>query len=99
MITERESVRQVDGKVVLKVAAGSKAAKVAGALAIYLEEGNEDVSLIAMGAGAVNQAVKAICIARQMVASKGWNLYFIPGFKDQDVRGEQKTVIVFYVKK
>jgi len=82
----------------LKVAGKSEAAKVAGSIVKNMQEGKR-VELLAMGAGAVNQAVKAICIARGMVGSHGWNLYTIPGFKDEVVKGISKTAIRFSIVK
>jgi stage V sporulation protein S len=99
MHTQRERRQKSDSsEIELKVAAGSQAQKVAGAIVKYMEEGY-DVALLAMGAGAVNQAVKGICIARGMVAPKGWNIYDIPGMVDEWVDGEKKTAIRFTVRK
>jgi len=97
MKTQKEDTAvENDGQIVLKVASGSQSSKVAGALVKYMQEGRV-VSLLAMGAGAVNQAVKAICIARGMAAPQGWNLSFVPGFVDEMVGGVQKTAIRFFV--
>jgi stage V sporulation protein S len=82
----------------LRVAGGSAAPKVAGAIAGCLQAGKK-VYLVAMGASAVNQAVKAICIARGMVASSGCNLYTIPGFIDEPLDGVMKTAIKFSICK
>jgi stage V sporulation protein S len=82
----------------LRVAGGSPAAKVAGAIIKYLQEGRE-VSLIAMGAGAVNQATKAVAIARGMGASHGWDLKTIPCFSDEMASGIRKTAIRLIVVK
>lgn len=76
----------------LRVAGGSQSSKVAGAIIKYLQEGL-DVSLIAMGAGAVNQATKAVAIARGMGASHGWDLKTIPCFADEMADGIRKTAI------
>lgn len=96
MHTQVEETVDTGTEIVLKVASGSPAPKVAGALVKYMQEGRV-VSLLAMGAGAVNQAVKAICIARGMVGPQGWNLSFIPGFSDEMVGGVSKTAIRFFV--
>lgn len=99
MHTQREQhLEKDDSEMELRVAAGSPAAKVAGAIVKYMEEGYE-VSLLSMGAGAVNQAVKACCIARGMAAPKGWNLQFIPGFVDERVGDTAKTAIRLFVRK
>lgn len=98
-MTQHEDVaRTPDGTVKLKVAGGSNSAKVAGAIAKYMGEGNR-VLLLAMGAGAVNQAVKAVAIARGMTAPQGWNLTVTPGFSDEVVDGVRKTAIVLIVHK
>jgi stage V sporulation protein S len=82
----------------LRVAGGSPAAKVAGAIVKYMQEG-KDVSLVSMGAGAVNQAVKAVAIARGMGASYGWDLKVIPCFVDEIAGGIKKTAVRMIVVK
>jgi len=83
----------------LKVSAKSNASSVAGAIAAVLEGGN-DVELSAIGAGAVNQAIKAVAIARGYVAPHGINLACVPAFHDVEIEGEQRTgmkmIIVTY---
>lgn len=97
MKTQYERPR-IDGKIAdLRVAGGSNPAKVAGAVVKNMEEGKV-VFLSAMGAGAVNQAVKAICIARGMAAPQGKDLYVVPGFIDEVVEGVKKTAIRFSVR-
>lgn len=96
MKTQHERVQHTEEGVLLKVAGGSNSSKVAGAIVKYMNEGH-GVSLVAMGAGAVNQAVKAIAIARGMAAPQGWNLSCIPGFSDENVDGITKTAITFRV--
>lgn len=76
----------------LRVAASSSAASVAGAIVLNRGEGAE-VTLSAIGAGAVNQAIKAIAIARGMAAPKGDNLGCIPTFVDEEVDNKTKTCI------
>lgn len=82
---------------VLKVATKSSPNKVAGALAGVLRE-NGRAELQAVGAGAVNQSVKAIAIARGFVASGGVNLISIPAFIDIEIDGEERTAIKFIVE-
>jgi len=82
---------------VLKVATSSSPNKVAGALAGVLRE-NGRAELQAVGAGAVNQSVKAIAIARGFVASGGVNLISIPAFIDIEIDGEERTAIKFIVE-
>ncbi len=81
----------------LKVASKSNPKKVAGAIANLLPE-NQPVYLQAIGAGAVNQTIKAIAIARGFVAPSGINLVCIPAFSEVEINGKQRTAIKFIVK-
>lgn len=82
---------------VLKVSATSKPKAVAGALAAVLRA-KGSVELQAIGAGAVNQAVKAIAITRGFVAPNGIDLVAIPAFTKVEIEGEERTAIRFLVK-
>ncbi|MGH2452348.1 MAG: stage V sporulation protein S [bacterium] len=82
---------------VLKVSATSKPKAVAGALAAVLREAGK-VELQAVGAGAVNQSVKAIAIARGFVAPNGIDLVAIPAFTKVEIEGEERTAIRFLVE-
>lgn len=81
---------------VLKVSAQSKPKSVAGALAAVLRSRGH-AELQAVGAGAVNQAVKAIAIARGFVAPNGIDLVAVPGFQDIAIGGEERTAIKFLI--
>ncbi|MGE5673906.1 MAG: stage V sporulation protein S [Mycobacterium leprae] len=82
---------------VLKVSAQSKPKSVAGALAAVMrEKGTAEVQ--AVGAGAVNQAVKAIAIARGYVAPNGIDLVTIPAFAEITIDNEERTAIRFIVE-
>jgi stage V sporulation protein S len=81
---------------ILKVSAQSKPKAVAGALAAVLREKGA-AELQAVGAGAVNQAVKAIAIARGFVAPNGIDLVAVPAFAEIDIDGEERTAIKFLV--
>jgi len=81
----------------LKVSSKSNPKAVAGALAGVLREEGK-VELQAIGAGAVNQSVKAIAIARGFTASSGIDLVCIPAFVDIEIEGEERTAIKFLVK-
>lgn len=82
---------------VLKVSATSKPKSVAGALAAVLrEKGSAEVQ--AVGAGAVNQAVKAIAIARGYVAPNGIDLITVPAFAEIKIEEEERTAIRFIVE-
>lgn len=77
---------------VLKVSASSTPKKVAGALAGVLRSaGQAEVRAV----GAVNQAVKAIAIARGFVAPNGIDLVTVPSFGEIAIDGEERTAICF----
>lgn len=81
----------------LKVSSKSDANKVAGALANVLRE-KSSVEIQAIGAGALNQAIKGIAIARGFVAPSGKNLICIPAFSDIVIDGEERTAIKLIVE-
>ncbi|OFW56548.1 MAG: stage V sporulation protein S [Candidatus Solincola sediminis] len=82
---------------VLKVASKSNPNSVAGALAGTLrEQGSAEMQVI--GAGALNQAVKAIAIARGFVTPSGIDLVFIPSFQEIMIDGEERTAIKLSVE-
>ncbi|MCD6239286.1 MAG: stage V sporulation protein S [Thermotoga sp.] len=81
----------------LKVSSNSKPNAVAGALAGVIRESGK-AELQAIGAGAINQAVKAIAIARGYVAPSGVDLICIPAFTDVEIDGEERTAIKFIVE-
>jgi len=77
---------------VLKVSSRSNPNSVAGALAgVVRQMGRVEVQVI--GAGALNQAIKAIAIARGYVAPSGIDLVCIPTFADVEIQGEGRTAI------
>ncbi|GAB6137690.1 stage V sporulation protein S [Halanaerobaculum tunisiense] len=81
----------------LKVSSDSNPKSVAGALAAVLrEEGKAELQGI--GAGAINQAVKAIAIVRGFVAPNGMDLVSIPAFVEIEISGEERTAIKFIVE-
>jgi len=82
---------------VFKVSAKSNPSSVAGALAGALREKGR-AELQAIGAGAINQAVKAIAIARGYVAPGGMDLVCIPAFIDIAIDGEERTAIKLIVE-
>ncbi len=81
----------------LKVSSKSKPTAVAGALAGVLRE-NGKAEMQSIGAGAVNQAIKAIAIARGYVAPSGMDLVCIPSFVDIEIDGEMRTAIKFNIE-
>lgn len=83
---------------ILKVATKSNPNSVAGALAgIIREQGSCEIQ--AVGAGAINQSIKAIAIARGFMAPSGVDLTFIPAFTEIDINGEGRTAIRLIVEK
>ena len=82
---------------ILKVATDSDPNSVAGALAGAIREKGK-AEMQAVGAGAVNQAVKAVAVARGFVASSGIDLFCIPGFKKIEMEGEERTAIRFIIQ-
>jgi stage V sporulation protein S len=80
----------------LRVSAGSNPQSVASAIAHALYE-NKAVKLRAVGAGAVNQAVKAMAIARGYVAPRGLDLTCKPGFTTIESRDGAISAIVFAI--
>lgn len=82
---------------VLKVSATSQPVKVAGAIAGVVRV-HQRVEIQAIGAGAINQAVKAIAISRGYVAAGGLDLVCIPSFIDLAINGEDRTGIRLLVE-
>lgn len=80
----------------LRVSAGSNPQSVASAIAHAIYEKHE-VKLRAVGAGAVNQAVKAIAISRGYVAPRGMDLTCKPGFTTIESRDGEISAIVFAI--
>ena len=82
---------------VLKVSAKSSPNSVAGALAgVLREKGAAEIQ--AIGAGAINQAIKAVAIARGFVAPGGMDLICIPAFTDIEIEGEERTAIKLIIE-
>ena len=81
----------------LKVSSKSDPNRVAGALANVLRE-KDSVEIQAIGAGALNQAIKGIAIARGFVAPSGKNLVCIPAFSDITIDGEERTAIKLIIE-
>ncbi len=77
---------------VLKVSAKSNPNSVAGALSGVIKEyGKAEIQ--AIGAGAINQAIKAVAIARGFVAPLGIDIICIPAFIEVLIDGEERTAI------
>ena len=77
---------------IIRVAAQSRSTAVAGAIAgVVREHGRAEVQ--AIGAGAVNPAVKAVAIARGFPALDGLDMVCIPMFTDVEIGGQERTAI------
>jgi stage V sporulation protein S len=81
----------------IKVSAKSRSTAVAGAIAGVIRE-HKHADVQAIGAGAVNQAIKAIAIARGYLEQDGLDIVCIPAFVEIDVGGEERTAIKFAVE-
>lgn len=82
---------------VIKVSAKSRSTAVAGAIAgVVREKGRAEVQ--AIGAGAVNQAVKAVAIARGYLQLDGINVICIPEFAEVDIGGQERTAVKLIVE-
>ena len=81
----------------LRVAAKSKPNSVAGAVAGVIRE-RGSVELQTIGAGALNQAIKAVAIARGFLAPSGIELVCIPSFSDIAIDGNERTAIRLLVQ-
>jgi len=82
---------------VLKVSARSRSTAVAGAIAGTVREyGRAEAQ--AIGAGAVNQAVKAVAIARGFLAIDGIDVICIPAFTEVIIDGQERTAMKLIVE-
>lgn len=81
----------------LKVSSTSKPNSVAGAIAGIIRTDGQ-VQIQTIGAGALNQTIKGIAIARGYIAPTGQELICVPFFKDIEVNGQVKTAIVLNVE-
>ena len=82
---------------VIKVKATSRTAAVAGAIAGVVRE-HHRAEVQAIGAGAINQSVKALVLATGYLAEDGINVVCIPEFVDVDIDGKVRTAIKLTVE-
>jgi len=82
----------------LKVSSKSEPKSVAGAIAAIVRNG-ESVEIMAIGASAVNQAVKSVAVARGYVVPNDIDLISYPAFSQIEIEGKEKTSIKFIVEK
>ena len=81
---------------VIKVSANSRTAAVAGAIAGIIRE-HKHAEVQAIGAGAVNQAVKALVLATGYLKGDGINVTSVPEFADVTIEDKVRTAIKFIV--
>jgi stage V sporulation protein S len=77
---------------VIKVSANSRTAAVAGAIAGVVRE-HRMAEVQSIGAGAVNQAIKAVILAKGYLANDGIDIVCVPEFVDVDIEGKVRTAI------
>ncbi len=79
---------------ILRVSANSSPNSVAGAIASIVR-GCGQAELQSVGAGATNQAVKSIAVARGYLAAVGLSLVCFPEFSSVNINGEERTAMKF----
>ncbi len=82
---------------IIKVSGTSRTSAVAGAIAGVFRE-NKHADVQAIGAIAVNQAVKALALAKGYLKEDGYNIIFIPEFVDVEIDDKIRTAIRFVVE-
>ncbi len=82
----------------IKVATNSSPSKVAGSLATIIRE-QKVVEIQTIGAGALNQAIKAIAIARGFLVSSGIDIVVIPSFREVMINQSEKTAIKLRIER
>ena len=82
---------------VLRISTKSNPNSVAGAIAGLIKEKGK-AEMQAIGAGALNQAVKAIAIARGFVAPSGVDLICIPAFTEIKIEEDERTSIKLLIE-
>jgi len=94
METANKDIGHID---IIKVAASSRTSAVAGAIAGVVRE-HQRADVQAIGASAVNQAVKALALAKGYLAEDGYEIICVPHFVDVDIEGKLRTAIKFSVE-
>ncbi len=97
IITEETDADMDGGPDIIKVSARSRSTAVAGAIAgVMRQHGLAEVQ--AIGAGAVNQAVKALAIARGYLERDEMDIVTTPYFTEVDIDGQERTAVRFRVE-
>lgn len=86
-----------DGPDIIKVSARSRSTAVAGAIAGVMRQ-HHSAEVQAIGAGAVNQAVKALAIARGYLERDEMDIVTTPYFTEVDIDGQERTAVRFRVE-
>lgn len=94
---EEFNVEQTGKADVIKVSAKSRSTAVAGAIAAVMRE-HRYAEVQAIGAGAVNQAVKALAIARGYLVEDQIDIICTPFFTEVDIEGQERTAVRFTVE-
>lgn len=81
----------------IKVSSDSRSAAVAGAIAGTIRE-HQRAEIQAIGAGSVNQAIKALVLAKGYLKEEGIDIYFIPEFVDIEIGEKVRTAIKLVVE-
>lgn len=82
---------------IIKVSAHSRSTSVAGAIAGVMRDYHH-AEVQAIGASAVNQAVKAIAIARNYLAADGIQIVCLPEFVEIDIDGQERTAVKLIIE-
>ena len=82
---------------IIKVSGRSRTSAVAGAIAGVFRE-KKHVEVQAIGASAINQAVKAMALAKSYLAEDGYAVVFIPEFVDVEIDEKIRTAIKFVIE-
>ena len=77
---------------IMKVSSSSNPTSVAGAIASMIREVKE-IQIQVIGAASLNQAIKAIAIARGYIVPTGKELKCVPSFHDLTIDGKEVTSI------
>lgn len=80
----------------IKVSSSSNPSGVAGAIANIIRD-KKEVHIHAIGAGALNQAIKAVAIARGFLTPSGYNICCIPSFLEITIDNQIRTAIKLVV--
>jgi stage V sporulation protein S len=82
---------------IIKVSANSRTAAVAGAIAGVMRESHY-AEVQSIGAGAVNQAIKAIILAKGYLVNDGIDITCVPEFVDVEIDGKVRTAIKLVIQ-